>query len=426
MLSAPGSFVLREAHVLDEAGSFAGPTDVRVVEGQIAGVGPGISADGAAEVDFSGLWLMPGVFDCHDHVTFSTVDMGELLGTPVTRWALEAARNARRTLEAGVTFVRDLCGADRGFRDGIAAGFAAGPTVQISIVLICQTGGHGDSYLGGAGLEAALTPDYPGRPPYRVDGPEAMRHVVRATLRAGADWIKLATTGGLVSEHDQPLIAELTPEEIAVAVFEADRKGKHVAAHAYGGEGLTNAVQAGVRSIEHGGFLTEEQAELMAARGCVLVPTLSAMRDCLRWAEEGALTPTQCQKILDFGLDIGACVRMAKEYGVPLASGTDYINRNQHGNNLEELLLMHQAGLTVEETLLTATVGGARLCGVDDAYGRIAPGYVFDAIVLDRDPGGLEGFASPGAVTGVFQAGRAVVPHPRLVEEAPPYIEAIR
>jgi imidazolonepropionase-like amidohydrolase len=411
-----GTYVLREAHVLDERGSFEGPLDVRVEDERVSAVGRALPGDGVQSVDCSGLWLLPGIFDCHDHVAFSTVDMNEVLATPVSRWALESARNARLTLEAGVTFVRDLCGADRGLRDGLARGFVPGPTLQISVVLICQTGGHGDAYLPGAGLEATLTPDYPGRPPYVVDGPESMRHAVRATLRAGADWIKLATTGGLVSEHDQPLVAELTPEEIGVAVFEAARKGKGVSAHAYGGDGLTNAVEAGVRSIEHGGFLTEEQASLMAERGCFLVPTLSAMRDCLRWAEQGALTPTQCRKILDLGLDLGACVRLAKEYGVPLASGTDYISREQHGRNLEELTLMREAGLTVEETLLVATAGGAELCGVAGEHGRIAPGYVFDAAVLDDDPGDLSGFAEPGAVTGVFQGGRAVVPHPRIRE----------
>jgi imidazolonepropionase-like amidohydrolase len=392
--------------------------DIRVVDGRIVDVGSGIPANGAQAIDFSGLWLMPGVFDCHDHVAFSTVDMAEILATPVSQWALETAKNAHRTIECGVTFVRDLCGADRGVRDGIAAGFVPGPRLQISIVLICQTGGHGDAYLRGAGLEATLTPDYPGRPPYVVDGQDMMRHAVRAILRAGADWIKLASTGGLVSEHDQPLLAEFTLEEIGVAVLEAARKGKHVSAHAYGGDGLTNAVEAGVRSIEHGGFLTEEQASLMARSDCFLVPTLSAMRDCLRWAEEGVLTPTQCKKILDFNLDIGECVRIAKEYGVSLASGTDYISRDQHGNNLEELSLMRRAGLTVEEALLAATVGGARLCGVDDVYGRIAEGYVFDALVLDDDPGDLHVFESPGAVTGVFQAGRAIVPHARIAGAA--------
>jgi imidazolonepropionase-like amidohydrolase len=288
--------------------------------------------------------------------------------------------------------------------------------LQISVTLICQTGGHGDGYLEGPGWEWSLIPEYPGRPPAVVDGPDEMREAVRETLRAGADWIKLATTGGLVSEHDQPLVAELTLEEIQVAVFEAGRKGKGVAAHAYGGEGLSNAVEGGVRSIEHGGFLTEEQAAAMAKSGCFLVPTLSAMRDCIRWAETGALTPRQCAKILALGLDIGECVRIAKAYGVPLASGTDYIKREQHGKNLEELALMRQAGLTPEETLLVATAGGAELCGVADEYGRIAPGYVFDAIVLDEDPGDLSVFFEPGAVTGVFKGGVPAVPHARLAE----------
>jgi imidazolonepropionase-like amidohydrolase len=107
-------------------------------------------------------------------------------------------------------------------------------------------------------------------------------------------------------------------------------------------------------------------------------------------------------------------VRVAKEHGVPLASGTDYISRDQHGNNLEELSLMRDAGLTPEEALLAATAGGAELCGVAQDRGRIAPGYVFDAIVLDADPGDLSVFRNPEAVTGVFQAGRAVVPHERL------------
>lgn len=416
-MTAP-DLVLRSAQVLDEGGGFTGAVDVHVQDGRVAALKANLDAAGAVEVDCAGLWLLPGVFDCHDHVTLSTVDMLEVLQTPVSQWALESARNTRRTLEAGVTFVRDLAGADRGVRDAIAAGFVPGPCLQISVTLICQTGGHGDAYLHGAALEGSLTPESPGRPPYRVDGADSMRAAVRATLRAGADWIKLATTGGLVSEHDEPLVPELTTEEIGIAVFEAARKGRHVAAHAYGGEGLTNAVEAGVRSIEHGGFLTEEQARLMADRGCYLVPTLSAMRDCLRWAEEGALTPTQCRKILDLGLDLGECVRIAKEYAVPLASGTDYISRDQHGNNLEELSLMREAGLTPEETLLVATAGGADLCGVAHERGRIAPGFVFDAVVLDADPGDLGVFRTPGAVTGVFQAGRAVVPHERVPPEA--------
>jgi imidazolonepropionase-like amidohydrolase len=411
------SFVLRGANVLDEAGGFARPLDVHVADGRVVAVGENLSAGDASALDFSDLWLMPGVFDCHDHVTLSSIDAFECMSRPITEWVLEGARQARQTLTVGVTSVRDCGGADPGIRDAIARGYVPGPNLFVSIVMLSQTGGHGDGFLAGPGFEMTngyLMPSWPGKPPYLVDGVESMRRAVRALLRSGVDFVKLAATGGQVSEHDHPLEPQFTLEEIEAAVFEASRKGRHVAAHAYGGEGLENAVRAGVRSIEHGGFLTEEQAVRMAEAGCWLVPTLSAMRDTLEWAETGRLTPAQCKKILDFGLELGGAVRLAKEHGVRMAIGTDYIMREQHGNNLEELLLMRRAGLTPEETLLAATIGGAELCGVEKEYGRIAPGYVFDAIVLDEDPGDLSCFASPGAVTGVFKAGEAALPHERV------------
>jgi imidazolonepropionase-like amidohydrolase len=416
-VSRPIDVVLRGVHALDDSGVFTGPIDVHVEGGRVVGAETSLPANLGPSVDCAGLWLMPGVFDCHDHVTMSSLDVGECLSRPVSEWALESARNARVTLKGGVTFVRDLSGADAGVRDAIAKGYVPGPTLQVAVALVSPTGGHGDGFLAGPGLEMAsgyLVPDYPGRPPFVVDGVDGMRHAVRSLLRAGADWIKLATTGGLVSEHDDPLVPEFTRDEIATAVAEAKRRGVHVASHAYGGEGIDNAVESGVRSIEHGGFLTEEQAARMAAAGCWLVPTLSAMRDCLRWAREGALTPRQSRKVLGLGLELGECVRVARDQGVRLAVGTDYISREQHGRNLEELTLMRNAGLTPEEVLLAATSGGAELCGVDDRYGRIAPGYVFDALLLDEDPGDLSLFERPDAVTGVFKTGVPVVPHPRL------------
>ena len=148
-----------------------------------------------------------------------------------------------------------------------------------------------------------------------------MRRTVRAMLRAGADWIKLATTGGLVSDHDQPLVAEFTREEIEAAVFEASRKGKHVARARLRrrGPGRTPSRPA-CGSIEHGGFLTEEQAARMARARLLARPDAVGDARQLRWAEAGVLTPTQCKKILDFGLDLGGASGIAKEYGVPLAS----------------------------------------------------------------------------------------------------------
>lgn len=419
------ALVLRGAEVLDASGGFSGPLDVLVRDGRVEAVKVNLPAPRDAAVhDFDGLWLMPGVFDCHDHVAWSTTDEAEALRTPLTQWVLESARNLRRTLEAGVTFVRDAGGADAGIRDAVSRGFVAGPRLQVSLNLLCETGGHGDGFLQSAGVDWGLTPQWIGRPPTLVDGVDEMRRVVRELLRAGVDWIKLCSTGGIVSPHDDGNQPQLTEEEIRVAVAEAGRKGKWVMSHALGGEGISNAVRAGVRSIEHANFLTEEQAAEMAAAGCWLVPTLAIARDIVRWAEEsvsgaGSMPPYAAEKALRMKSILGQQVMLAKDAGVQMAIGSDFITRAQHGRNLEELLLMRQAGLTVEETLLAATTGGAQLCGVDERLGRIAPGFVFDAIVIDEDPGDLSLFAEPGAVTGVFKGGNPVVPHARLETAIP-------
>jgi imidazolonepropionase-like amidohydrolase len=396
--------------------------DIAVADGRVTAVEPNADLDDATSVDFEGLWVMPGVFDCHDHVTLSSIEAIELLRTPVTQWALETARNLRRTLEGGVTFVRDACGADVGMREAVERGLVPGPRLQVSVVALSQTGGHLDGFLPGPGAEITadyVIPDYPGRPPYLVDGIDDMRRAVRTVLRTGADWVKLCTTGGILSAHDEAEVAQFTLEEIQVAVFEAERRGRGVMVHAFGGEGLDNAVEAGVRSVEHGVYLTEQQAARMAAAGCWLVPTLAILRDVILWAEAGVLPPYATRKGLELKERIGGAVAIAREHGVPIALGTDYVSRDQHGRNLEEITLMHEAGLSVEEALLAATIRGAELCGVAEDHGRIAPGYVFDAIVLDEDPGDLALFAQDGCVKGVFKHGAPVVAHPRFVEAAP-------
>lgn len=409
--------LLRRAAVLDETGAFDGPLDVAVRGGTVEAVGRDLAADGLREVDCEGLFLMPGVIDCHAHVGVGSLDMPRLLDQPITRWALEAAVNARLTLEGGVTLVRDAGGADAGIRDAIADGVAIGPRLLVSIVLICQTGGHGDGFLRGPGLELAsqyILPEYPGRPPFVVDGVDAMRKVVRQCLRAGADWIKVAATGGVLSPHDDPLGAEFTRDELAAAVFEAGRKGKGVLAHAFGGEGVDLAIETGIRSIEHGIFLTEEQAARMAGRGTWLVPTLAVMEDVFALARDGKLPPDLAQKALTLQAVQGRAVAIARAAGVRIALGTDAFMRPAHGRNLREIALMVDAGLTPQESLLAATAGGAELCGVADRLGRIAPGYAFDAILLDEDPSDATLFARDGVVTGVFKAGEPAVAHPRL------------
>jgi imidazolonepropionase-like amidohydrolase len=411
------SFVLREANVLDESGGFSGPLDVVVRDGRIAEVRRDAVAADLVSVDCAGLWVMPGVFDCHDHLTLHSWDAAALLQTPVSRWALHAAEAMRRTLESGVTFVRDAGGADAGLRDGAEMGLVPGPRMQVSVVALSETGGHFDGFLPGPGMESSADyciPDYPGRPPFIVDGVEEMRRAVRRVLRAGADWIKLCTTGGVASPYDAYDEPQFTLAEIEVAVAEAARRGRGVMAHAFGGEGLDNAVAAGVASIEHGIFLTEEQAARMAERGTWLVPTLAILRDSVTWAREGRLGGFATEKMLAIEPQLGDAVRIAREHGVKLALGTDYVHRDQHGGNLEELVLMHEAGLSAEETLLAATVRGAELCGVAGDYGTVAAGKVLDAIVLDEDPSDLSLFRRRDAVTGVFKGGVPVVAHPRV------------
>jgi imidazolonepropionase-like amidohydrolase len=411
------TFVLRSVNVLDESGGFEGPLDVSVEAGVVTEVGANLHLDSAPSLDGADLWLLPGVFDCHLHVAISSMDVLRSLRTPISQWALQAGANARATLEAGVTFIRDAGGADAGIRAAIDSGLVPGPRSQISVMMLSQTGGHADGFLAGPGLELSsgyVFPDYPGRPPYLVDGVDGMRRTVREILRAGADWIKLCVTGGVMSPTDLPEGAELTLEEIETAVFEARRKGKPVFAHANGGEGIDNALAAGVRSIEHGLFLTEAQAARMAAQGCFFVPTLAIVRDLMRLADGGTLPPYATQKLAELRPRIGDAVRIAREAGVRIALGSDFIDVSQHGRNLEEILLVHEAGLSVEEALRAATRTGAELCGVGDRLGRIAPGYLFDAILLDEEPGDLSLFDRRGSVSGVFKGGRPVVTHPRF------------
>ncbi len=404
------SFALHHVRVLEQDGGFSEETDVLVEDGVVAKIGPGLrAAAGAPAYDLRGLWLMPGVFDCHAHMGSSTMDERELLRAPVSYSTLETAVNLRKTLDAGVTFVRDAGGADAGIRRAIDDGLVPGPRLQVSIVVLSQTGGHGDTFSERVGVD----PD----PIFRgllttVDGVDEMRVTVRRLLRAGADCVKLCTSGGVTSPHDTPHDVGFTAEEIATAVFEAGRRGRPVMSHAIAGEGIDLAVANGVRSIEHGTLLTERQAAAMAAAGCWLVPTLSIIKDLIDATvgvqDEAPLAPSYAfKKVLELRDSFGQCVRVAREAGVRIAAGCDWIDRRQHGRNLEELPLLHEAGLSVEETLLAATSGGAALCGVAERYGRVAPGFVFDAIVVGRDPSDLAIFRQPGAVREVFKAGVA-------------------
>ena len=412
------TFVLREAMVLDAGGDFTGPTDIAVVDGVVADIGRDLRVD-APSYDLRGLWVMPGMVDCHLHAIATSLDTMAMLRTPLSERILEAASILRRTLEAGVTYARDAGGIDAGIRNAVRRGLIPGPELQVVVAPLSETGGHFDGYLPGPAVQISTNyqvPDYPGQPRLVVDGPDEIRKTVRQLLRAGADWIKLCTTGGIMSGTGTA--PQFTREEILVAFAEAERRGKPGMVHCYGGEGLRYALEAGVRSIDHGLLLTEEDAQLMAARGCWLVPTVTIQRDLQRWAAEGTLPAAASGPLREAASHWGEAVKIARAYGVKIALGSDYITREQHGTNLREIASVAEAGLTTEEALLAGTRNGAELLSIGDRYGRIAPGYAFDAILLDDDPGDLA-FARQGKVGGVFKSGRPVVMNNRLKASIP-------
>jgi imidazolonepropionase-like amidohydrolase len=403
------SFAVRGVSVLDESGSFTGPVDLAVEDGVITRVGRSLPGSALPSLDLDGMWLMPGVFDCHSHLTMWTVDTAELLQTPLSLWALRGANAARRTLEGGVTFVRDAGGADAGLRAALDSELVRGPRLQIANVMLSATGGHADGFLAGPGIAVPagyLFPRYPGRPPDLADGVTEIRRAVREIIRSGADWLKICTSGGVLSPHDDPMVADWTLEEVSAAVQEARRRSRPAMAHALGGDGIDLAIEAGVRSIEHAPFLTDEQASRMADAGITLVPTLSIAHDLI--GDGDGVPADVAGRARDVKDVLGQCVQVARDAGVPVALGTDNLLEGQHGRSLREITHLCAAGMPLEEALLAATVRGAELCGVDDSLGRLAAGRLFDALLFDREPSDPALFAEPDPAAGVFLGGRVV------------------
>ncbi|ABD12349.1 amidohydrolase, imidazolonepropionase [Frankia casuarinae] len=415
---AAEAFVLRGVHVLDRTGRFGEPTDVAVGGGIIHAVGTRLGLDrDAVDVDAHDLWLMPGVVDCHAHVTQSTYDPFELATASLSTRVLQTAAALRASLAAGVTHLRDAGGADAGIRDAVSAGTVPGPRLAVSVVGLSRSGRHGDGAIIGPGLESAedlLMPDYPGRPPHTVTEAGSLPASVRGILRAGADWIMIYASGGVMSARPGQPEPQFSPVELAAAVAEARRYGRPVMMHALGERSIEAAVAAGARSIEHGIGLTEPVAAAMAAAGVTLVPTLSPYQDLAALAATGVLPGWAADRAEATEAALAGTIAVARAAGVPIALGSDARHRTRHGANLAEISRLRHAGLTPPEALLAATATGARLFGLGEGAGRIAVGSAFDAILLDADPGDLSIFERPGAVSGVFLGGRAVLPHPRL------------
>ena len=390
--------------MFDGRGSDPAPADVAIENGRIVEVGSGL--DGDERVDLAGRTLLPGLFDCHVHLTLSYVDNWRILQRPFSYQFFEAERNMAATLAVGITSVRDAGGTDLGVKRAQEDGLISGPRLQISLSMISQTGGHGDDWFP-SGVMVPLLVGHPGIPHTIVDGPEEMRKTVRTLVRQGADVIKIATSGGVLSPRDKPTHGHFRDDELAALAAEAAAADVPIMAHAQATPGIKAAVKAGIRSIDHGIYLDDEAIEMMKKKGTWLVPTLVAPQGVIAAADAGMAIPeaslAKAREVVEIHRESFA---RAVKAGVKVAMGTDS-GVTPHGQNLRELPLMQLGGMTPAQVLSATTLSAAQLMRVDDELGTLETGKRADVVVVSGDAYELTTLAD--RVEAVYQDGRRVV-----------------
>ncbi|HEX3177700.1 MAG TPA: amidohydrolase family protein [Methylomirabilota bacterium] len=389
--------ILRGASIVD--GTGAPPVRDRAVvleAGRIAAVVDDAHARDGEVLDLGGLTLLPGLINCHTHLALSgAADPARvLLDEPYAMTVIQATLRARRTVEAGVTTIRDLGGRDYAevaVRNAVAGGLIPGPRILAAGRGICMTGGHGWQLLA-----------------RQADGADEVRKAVREQLRAGADVIKLLATGGVMTPGVDPRAAQLTLAELTAGVEEAHKARRKAAAHAQAEEGIALCLQAGIDTIEHGIFLTEALAARMAAAGTALVATLVAPHAIV----EGGIAAG----IPEFAVKKSATVRerhlesfrLAMRAGVLIAAGTDAgTPLNPHGTIVPELMLMAGAGMAPLDVITAATSVAAHVAGLAAETGRVAPGLAADLLAVEGNP--AESLKALDDVRLVIADGRIVV-----------------
>lgn len=385
-----GDIVIHAGRLIDGVSKTErSQVSILVHDDRIAGVQAGFVTQAGAEViDLSNATVLPGLIDCHDHIT-ATFDGGNPIAEAATRTAFDDAfasvGNAQKTLMAGFTTVRDV-GADPevviALKKAIAKGEVAGPRLFVAGPPLGPTGGHGDP---ANGLDPGLA--HEGWTDWLVDGPDDARRIVRKLHRMGVDLIKIMPSGGVLSIADDPNAQLMTDDEIRSVVETAHSLGMKVAAHAHGKQAIDHASALGVDSIEHGSFADAETYGIMKKHGTYLVPTMLVAQTVVDIATNHPeqLNPSSAAKALQVGPRIKANLAAAYHAGVKIAFGTDQALA-PHGTNAREFALMVGAGMTPIDAIMAATHNAADLIGDSKDIGAVEAGRYADIVAVAGDP----------------------------------------
>lgn len=380
----PKVIAVRAGRLIDGQGGPPVRDAVILIQGdRVTAAGPGLAIPAGAEViDLSKNTVLPGLIDCHTHLTQQPADYYEDLfrRSPIDK-AIVAPVYARRTLEAGFTTVRDVGAAefiDVALRNAINRGDVPGPRMLVATLAVGSTGGHNDL----SGFSPYLRFDnFSGV----ADGPAEIRKLIRLEVKNGADWIKVMATGGVLSEEESVGGPQYSQEELDTVVSEAAMWGKKVAAHAHGTEGIKRAARAGVASIEHGGLIDDEGIALLKQKGIYLVPDIYTDEYILAEADHLGLPPKMIEKEKELRKHQLTNWKRAIAAGVKLAFGTD-AGVYPHGQNARQFHSLLELGLTPAQVIRMATASAADLIGWSDRVGILTPGHYADLIAVDGDP----------------------------------------
>jgi imidazolonepropionase-like amidohydrolase len=378
----PHNAVIHAGHVLDvKTGKMLSDQTIVIEDGKIASVGDAAKGPAdAVRIELPNATILPGLIDAHTHLTFDPTFGYEELAISIPREALTGAKNARVTLNAGFTTVRNVHAdgfTDVALRDAINAGDIPGPRMLVSGPALGITGGHCDNDL--------LPFEYHAVGDGVADGIAAVQHKVRENIKYGADLIKICATGGVLSKGDDPQASQYTLEEMKAIVADAHRLGRKVAAHAHGAQGILWATEAGVDSIEHGSYIDDAGIAEMKKNGTYLVPTL--------YLGDWFLENAEKNHVPDFYLAKGKAVmpiarkNIAHAFasGVKVAFGTDAAVY-PHGLNAREFAVMVKLGLTPLQAIQAATINAADLLGWSGKVGTLDAGAWADIVAVDGDP----------------------------------------